>query len=123
GCRPSRNPRGKGSLRMRRLRIMTLCLVGACGCGVLAVSSASAALPELGRCVSEPGKGAFTRSSCAPLSKTHTGNFEWLPGPGASPAVKENFNGALLETVNGGRINCTAIQLFGEYTGPKSETF
>src|SRR5207302_2275983 len=73
-------PRGKGRVRMRRLSIVSLCLLGTCGGGALAASTASAALPELGRCVSSPGTGGFkgTTAHCVVPSPTHTGNWEWL---------------------------------------------
>jgi hypothetical protein len=102
--------------------MMVLCLAGACVAAVLAVASASAALPELGRCVPEPaGKGVFNRNTCIGVSKTHKGAFEWAPGPGASPAVTEVLSAPTFETVGGRKIGCANIQLKGEYTGAKSE--
>jgi hypothetical protein len=81
-------------------------------------------LPELGRCVAEPkGKGAYTRAECVAQSKTHTGAYEWVPGAGASKAVKEVISGPVLQGVKGTKIGCTDAQLTGEYTGAKSEKF
>jgi hypothetical protein len=98
--------------------------------GMLAVLSmalaapAHAALPELGRCVKLAGKtGAFTRANCIGLSKTHTGEFEWESGVGASKEVKEIANGLTLETASAAKLNCSNAQLTGEYTGAKSEKF
>jgi hypothetical protein len=100
-----------------------VCLVCASGFGALAASSASAALPELGRCVKLATKtGLFTGEKCIGTSKTHVGEYEFEAGPGAKKGVKESFTGKL-ETTTGEVISCTAIQLFGEYTGAKSEKF
>jgi hypothetical protein len=98
------------------------CLVCACGVGALAASSASASFPELGRCVkvATAGTGVFVKENCIAVSKKHTGEYEWEPGPGAKPAFKETLSGPQLETTSGEKIGCTAIQLLGEYTGAKS---
>jgi len=109
---------------MRRLRIMVACLVGACAFGALAASGASAALPELGRCVKSATKtGAFTRSKCVAIAKKHNGEWEWEPGPGAKKAVKELLNSAVLETTTHEKISCANLQLSGEYTGAKTDKF
>jgi hypothetical protein len=105
---------------MRRFRIVVLCLVGACAGAAFAATSASAALPELGRCVADTGKGAFTRSNCIGISKTHTGGFEWEAGPGASKGFKAIMTGFKLETTEGIKISCANAQITGEYTGAKS---
>ncbi len=99
-----------------------LSLAGACVCAVLAASSASAALPEIGRCVKLAGKtGVFNRANCLGVSKTHTGEFEWNPGPGASTSTKVILNGMVLETTTASKISCSNGQLTGEFTGAKTE--
>jgi len=98
-----------------------LCVLGACAAGAFGASAASASLPELGRCVPDAGKGAFTRSNCIGISKTHTGGFEFEPGPGAAPAEKQILGGVQLITPNKIKISCTDAQLTGQYTGAKTE--
>ena len=65
--------------------------------GAIGASSAAAALPEWGRCVKVSGTGEFTRENCVAVSKTHTGNYEWAPGPGASPGVNIRLFNPTLE--------------------------
>jgi hypothetical protein len=118
--------RGKGEVeRMRRLRITLLCVVAVCAGGALAAGSASAALPELGRCakVSTPKTGAYGNAGCTSVNVKHKGEYEWAAGPGAKKGFSEQFSGATLETVTESRINCASGVLTGEYTGAKSEKF
>jgi hypothetical protein len=106
---------------MRRTRVVVLCLVGACLLGALAASSASAAVPELGRCVKVTGlTGAFSRANCVAVNKKHEGEYEWEAGPGAKKGVKALFPSVTIENTQGHRIICTSGQLTGEYTGAKS---
>jgi hypothetical protein len=81
-----------------------------------------AELPEIGRCVSKPGSGAFKglKPVCVVKSPTHTGNFEWLPGPGPKGTFKERLSSPALETVNGKRISCSFMFVIGEITGAKT---
>src|SRR2546426_1247576 len=105
---------------MRRTKVIGWGLALACACGLMSAASASAELPELGRCVKVVGTGAYTRANCLPFSKTHTGEYEWLPGPGASPAFKARLSNTKLETVNGKKIVCTFLFIDGEFTGAKT---
>jgi hypothetical protein len=109
---------------MRRMRIVVVCLVGACALSALAAGSASAAspFPELGRCfkVSTPKTGAFTSASCIGVAKTHKGEYEWASGPGAKKGFKAILTGPKLENTKGEQIVCSNIQLTGEYTGAKT---
>jgi hypothetical protein len=69
-------------------------------------------VPELGRCVSNPGHGGFkgTRASCIRVSKTHTGNFDWHPGPSETGAtVKIKLSNPVFETTGGERIGCSFL--------------
>jgi alpha-tubulin suppressor-like RCC1 family protein len=86
------------------------------------VHVASEDLPEFGRCVKvSSGKGAFTRRSCVPESVTHTGAFEWMPGPGPKPGFTIAAGATTLETAKA-RISCASGQFSGEFTGTKTET-
>jgi hypothetical protein len=104
--------------------------------GVLAAvgtSTASAALPEIGRCMRLKGTkeafkmkfgGKFANRVCTRESANGNGKFEWAPGPGTekeyeSPGTLEPVN---LETVGGTVIACINSKMFGEYTGAKTET-
>jgi alpha-tubulin suppressor-like RCC1 family protein len=82
------------------------------------------ALPELGRCVKVPGGGAYSGTSprCTALSSTHTGHFEWLPGPGSQPKFTDDLSEPGLETLHASKLNCVDGFLEGEYTGPKTAT-
>lgn len=100
--------------------------------GAIAAGSASAELPELGRCVKVEGtvvgkktvySGAYTNKSCIRSSSTKKGKYEFLPGPGTA----NHFYGIgeepepILETVGGKKIECSEMIVKGEYTGPKTE--
>src|SRR5437762_7309578 len=93
-------------LGMRRTRIVGCGVALACVLGAIGASSAAAALPEWGRCVKVSGTGEFTRENCIPVSKTHTGNYEWAPGPGEKPGAKTRFLGLTLETTGKKQIKC-----------------
>jgi hypothetical protein len=99
---------------MRRTRIVGCGVALACvlvAIGATGASSASAALPELGRCVKVSGTGEFTRENCVAVSKTHTGSYEWAPGPGAMPGVNIRFFNPTLQTVTGNKIKCAFVFL------------
>ncbi len=107
---------------MRRTKAIGWGLALACSCGLMTAASASAELPELGRCVKvTAGTGAYTRANCLPLSKTHTGEYEWLPGPGGNRAFKQTMSNPVFETVNGNKLVCAFVFVEGEFTGPKTE--
>src|SRR5438309_7074914 len=83
-------------------------------------------LPEIGRCVSDPGHGAFRglRNHCIVTSPTNTGNWEWEPGPaGPGTTIKETLQGPVFETTGGGRISCHTAFLTGEVTSGKTVKF
>ena len=76
------------------------CVLFGLSLSVVAASSATAALPELGRCVpaeeTMEGKktvhhGAFSNHGCTKVNATHTGKYEWLP---RSRARRENVHRA-----------------------------
>jgi len=115
---------------MREIKGLLLGFVVALALSLVLATAASAEEyklsnpPEIGRCVEvTPGTGGFsgTRPHCVKESKTHTGNYEWLPGPGAKPKFVAHFKAPKFQTVGGQKINCTVMFLTGEYTGPKTE--
>ncbi len=73
---------------MKHLRSLGLCLVGMFALVAVAATSASAAEPEWGRCVTVKSKGHFENGSCTKEDfkenkkheKKYKGKFEWLPG-------------------------------------------
>jgi hypothetical protein len=109
------------------------CLTAACALGALAASSASAALPELGRCLSVEktleGKkdsyhGVYSNRNCTKVNPKHKGKYEWTPGPGAGNTIKAELEEPTLETVGGAKVQCGHATLNGgEYTGAKTEKF
>jgi hypothetical protein len=109
---------------MRRIRITGLCLVAAFVMSAVASATASAALPELGRCVavSPPtAVGEYSSSKCTEASKGGVDpDFNWLPGPGAKPGFKGSATTATLEAVNKSKIKCTSTTDEGKWTGPKN---
>jgi hypothetical protein len=96
-------------------------------------SSASAAAPEIGRCVkvapsTEGGKkvfkGKFSDHKCTKEAKKGNGHHEWEPEP-VEPKTYESPGSsetATLETAKGFKVECKNHKVEGEFTGPKSET-
>jgi hypothetical protein len=118
---------------MRRMRITASVALATAGvlCS-LAAASASAEVPELGRCVKAEGvqqgkktvySGAYKGKNCTRLNPTGKGKYEFLPGPG----VADHFRGIgeepepIIETVGGAQVECSEEIVEGEYTGPKTE--
>src|ERR1700756_4170424 len=89
---------GRRARARRSGRVAALIGVAAFAVAILGYAAPALALPELGRCGPDTGKGAFTRSNCLAMSKTHTGGFEWEAGPGASKGFKAIQTGFRLET-------------------------
>ncbi len=70
---------------MRRLRMLSVCLIAAFFVGAVASATASAEAPEFGRCVKKAkaeGTG-FEDSGCVTEASGSGAKFEWVPGPGA----------------------------------------
>jgi hypothetical protein len=72
------------------LRITGLALVAALALGGIAVSSASAELPEFGKCVAQ-AEGAYTESNCA--TKAKIGQPHSFERVNAKEIVKSKFTG------------------------------
>ncbi len=87
---------------------------------------AQATLPELGRCEKVPGKepaefnGGYVDSKCTEGIIKHTGQFEWVPGPGPENKFTGTSAGVTLETVGKAKVKCAASHAAGEYTGTKT---
>src|SRR5438105_5962429 len=106
---------------MRRIRIVGLCSLAVAASGAIAAEGASAALPELGRCVPVASVGAYGGAACVRKAPAHNGNYEWEPGPGTKPGFQAVLIGeVLLETVSGEKIVCGPSEIKGQWTGAKS---
>jgi hypothetical protein len=117
---------------MGRTRIAGICLAAVVAASCAGVTSASAEIPELGRCVkSEPVKegkktiyhGGFVAQNCIRTSPAKKGKYEWLPGPGPNNKFYgiANEPSPEFETTGGVKISCATVTVSGEYTGAKSE--
>src|SRR5436309_3091144 len=113
-----RQARSRGAKGMRDVRrILGACVVVVSALAAVGPGVASATeypvtgVPEIGRCVSQPGTGGFrgTRPKCILVSHTHTGNFEWHPGPGANGTIKIKLSNPVFETTGGERIGCSFL--------------
>ena len=76
---------------MRDIKLLGACLLAVCAASAVAVSSASATLPELGRCqavspVMEGKKtvyhGVYSNRVCTKKNPKMKGRYEWAAGPG-----------------------------------------
>jgi len=117
---------------MRNVRLVVLPLV-VVALAMAAASSASAALPELGKCVKQQAErvgfrkvyhGAYTNSSCTKKAKSDNSKYEWVAGPGEKKEYESPGAGepAALEVPGGNQIECANHKVYGEYTGAKTET-
>jgi hypothetical protein len=107
---------------MRMIRFATGVLLAMCLTGLMA-SGALAAAPELGRCeASATHTGAYGNAKCTLPSASHKGAYEWVPGPGPTPAFAGQGAQMTLETVGHVVIGCTGSEAKGSYTGEKTET-
>ncbi|HEY2251472.1 MAG TPA: hypothetical protein VGH74_10450, partial [Planctomycetaceae bacterium] len=115
---------------MGRMRIAGICLLVALSSSAAIAASASAEIPELGRCQKvtpvEEGKkkiysGQFNGKACLKKNPRGKGHYEFLPGPGAN----NKFYGVAteeteFETTGGIKISCSVAIFKGEYTGAKT---
>lgn len=105
---------------MRTLKAMALALVAVFAMSAVAAGTASAAAPEVGRCVKvAAGTGKFSSATC--IKEKAGGSYEWLPG-----AVKNKFTTkggvATLQTVAGTAVGCKTETSGGEYNSTKTVT-
>ncbi len=105
---------------MRHVRVVVLCLIGACLASVLPSAGAWATPPEYGRClkVAKPYNGGFTNSGCTTKSESKTGKYEWYPGAVKHGQTSSGGPGKL-EEANKYGVACASESSTGEYTGTK----
>jgi hypothetical protein len=92
--------------------------------GAVVVPVASAALPEVGRCVQvATGAGKYRGSTCIYHGAPGTAKYEWVP---VSQTEKQKFTGAgnspVVLTAGHSSLKCVVANITGEYTGPKTAT-
>ncbi len=94
---------------MRRIRITALCLALVLTTGVIVATSASAKLPEWGRCVAG-AKGKYRNAACTePVAKRAEGSYEWKHSPN-NEVIRNGAGEAVLETVGGTKIRCSHFE-------------
>ena len=117
---------------MRLIRTSMLVIVAACALGALAASSASAALPEIGRCVKVEGvkeghttkfDGKYSDHKCTRANASSKGKFEWEPGAGEEKTFESpgTLEPVTLQTAAGTAVECKNSKQDGEYTGATTE--
>jgi hypothetical protein len=104
---------------MRHLRVVRLSLLAALVAGAVASTSASAALPEWGKCV-KLAKGKYANAECTG-PKAKNGGYEW--DRGTTDIEKTGFTSsggpAELRTTSGIATDCTSETTHGELSGFK----
>jgi hypothetical protein len=99
---------------MRGATIFACCAISALGLSLSA--AASAALPEVGRCVSKPATGKYKDAGCTEKAGTKASerHFEFLKG--AEHVGFTGIGGALtVETEAGSKVECAAHSAAGKY--------
>jgi hypothetical protein len=102
---------------MSRARIVGLCTAGACAISAIASGSAMA-LPEVGRCVAQPGTGKYRNSNCTEKARALASekSFEWSRGAGTGGRSFTTQGGeATLEGAKGTKLACKSESSSGEY--------
>ncbi len=104
---------------MRHFRAVGLSLVAALAIGLVMSASASAALPEWGKCVAL-AKGKYTTANCTG-GKIKNGGYEWERG--TTDIEKKGFTSsggaAELRTTDGIATDCTSETTTGQLSGSK----
>jgi hypothetical protein len=107
---------------MKRIKMGGAFVVVALVMSSVAAASASATLPEFGRCVpSEAKKGEYFGNRCLKPAGGK-GYYNWLPGPGPKNKFAGSIGPVKLETVGGYGVVCSSGDFTGEYTGPNTES-
>ena len=94
---------GRSSDEVRRLSMLGLCLVAASAILAVATATASAALPEWGKCVKFINQhgipvGKFADAACTKQTEVpKTGEFEWMKAPGSIPNPEFTSSGGVTE--------------------------
>jgi hypothetical protein len=106
---------------MRRIMMMSLCVLAVCATAGVAAASASAALPEYLECGKVKGKvGGFINNLCTEKSETKTGAFELLPLTKAKKVSVSGKNSTLESTA--GIVTCGTAAAKGSITNSKEWT-
>jgi hypothetical protein len=107
---------------MRRIVMALICISVATGLSTAA--TASAALPELGRCVKVvPKTGEYVGGRCESPAGGK-GGWSFIPGPGEKKTFTATIESAVLKGTGAHKtsISCAFGEASGEYTGPKTLT-
>jgi hypothetical protein len=105
---------------MRGIRVVVIGLLAIAASSAIATTSASAALPELGRCVNKGSGGAYKYKNCVKTDPSHNGAWEWEPGPGANGKFEAGgIFEARLETVGHVPIACGPTEIEGHWLDGK----
>src|SRR2546423_13010895 len=97
---------------MRQVRIVGICALATLAISLGLTATASAGLPEIGRCVkvSTPKTGEFGGARCHVKSATHTGEYNWLPGPAEGKGtIAHRIQATKFETKNRDKNGCSFI--------------
>lgn len=108
---------------MKRIRIVGLCLLAAFAFSAVAVSTASAAAPEFGRCIKKAkaeGTG-YSEAKCNTKGEGKTAKYEWVAGivNGTFTSAIKAGTTATLETVGKTKITCKGETSGGEIATTK----
>jgi hypothetical protein len=103
---------------MRRIRIAGLCLVAVFVMSAIASATASATLPEYGKCLKKAvaGGSGYSNSGCTKAVTGATAKYEWVAG---DAGIKFSTVGtaATLLTTKGETVTCTSESSTGTYLG------
>jgi hypothetical protein len=111
---------GKGAGKMRKITIMGSCLIVGLALTAVFAGTASAALPEFGRCVKvAPKSGEYSGARCV-RPTPGKGSYDFIAGPGEKPKFTGSGGGVAFETVGKKTITCAGSEESGEYTGAKT---
>jgi hypothetical protein len=115
--------------QMKRIGIMGLCLAAVCAMSALTTATASAALPEWGKCVkfvNAHGKnvGNYENPGCTKKTEVaKTGGWEWKAAPASipNPGFTSHGGAAVLETTLGSftSVLCPSEEAHGSLSGSK----
>jgi hypothetical protein len=116
---------------MKLIRIIGLACVAALAFGAVMSASASAALPEWGKCVKLPveiggkvkTKGKYADANCTAKLEKLTGEYEFLKGTSGVADTRftavQTSEKAVLQTAQGISVECTSTEAKGDISGVK----
>jgi hypothetical protein len=105
---------------MKCIKIVGLCLIATFAMSLAAAATASAVLPEWGKCVVGGLGTHYTDAGCTQPGAG--GTHRWKPAPASiiNHAFTSVGGGAELETTTGLKVNCTSETAHGELSGNKN---